>query len=66
MFNVVSSNLHSVGYDPATSSMRVQFSHGGTYDYFNVSHELFNDMLCPHPWRRLGTQVKAHRFIRIS
>ena len=33
---VSSSNLHSVGYDPATSTLQVQFNNGRIYDYFEV------------------------------
>lgn len=36
MVPVESSNIKSVGYDPATRLMSVQFSDGGTYDYEGV------------------------------
>lgn len=31
-----SSNLRSVGYDPAASTLEVEFRHGGIYQYFDV------------------------------
>lgn len=33
---VKSSNIKSVGYDPATKRMHVEFSGGGVYDYEGV------------------------------
>lgn len=33
---VSSSNLSSVGYDPATATLEVEFLNGGVYQYFNV------------------------------
>ena len=33
---VVSTNLRSVGYDPATSVLEVEFHGGGIYQYFGV------------------------------
>lgn len=33
---VNSSNLLSVGYDPATSTLEIEFRSGGVYQYFNV------------------------------
>lgn len=36
MVRVSSSNLHSVGYDPVSQTLRIKFHSGGVYDYFNV------------------------------
>ncbi len=33
---VTSSNLKAVGYDPATSTLEIEFQHGDIYQYFNV------------------------------
>lgn len=33
---VSSSNLASVGYDPETLTLEVEFLHGGVYQYFDV------------------------------
>jgi hypothetical protein len=32
MQSVISSNISAIGFDKATSTMRVQFNNGGTYD----------------------------------
>jgi hypothetical protein len=34
-----SSNIHAVGYDPATMIMRVQFKNGSTYTHADVPPE---------------------------
>lgn len=36
MVPVSSSNLESVGYDPDTRILRIQFHSGGLYEYYNV------------------------------
>jgi hypothetical protein len=33
---VASSNLRSVGYDPDTETLEIQFHHGGVYQYASV------------------------------
>jgi hypothetical protein len=33
---VTSSNIASIGYDEATSTLEVEFMHGGVYHYFDV------------------------------
>ena len=37
---VVSSNIRSVGYDPSSLTLEVEFSHGGIYHYLNVPERL--------------------------
>ncbi len=34
--NVSSSNLASVGYDPDSQTLEIEFNHGGVYQYFGV------------------------------
>ena len=36
LVRVSSSNLHSVGYDADSQTLRIKFHSGGIYDYFNV------------------------------
>ena len=66
MHPVISDNVRSVGYDAATGTMRVAFRSGGVYDYYNVEPALFELMLQPHPWRRIGSRVRAHRYRRVA
>ena len=41
---VVSSNLMSVGYEPASETLEVEFKNGRIYQYYNVPQVVF-DML---------------------
>ncbi|MFT4082844.1 MAG: KTSC domain-containing protein [Nocardioides sp.] len=66
MVLVVSDNVAFVGYGHATRTLRVKFHSGGTYDYYDVSVFLYEAMLLPHPWHRVGRQFLAHRYRRIA
>lgn len=63
---VVSTNVLDVGYDPLASTLRVRFRSGGTYDYYDVNPGLFEKMLQPHPWRRVGQLVKARTYAKVA
>jgi hypothetical protein len=65
MHPVISTNVLAVGYDPQTHTLRVRFRSGGTYDYYAVSPDLFEQMLVPNPWRRVGRHVKAHNYAKV-
>ena len=65
MIDVVSSTVQAVGYDASARTLRVAFQGGGIYDYYDVGAALYDEMLQPHPWRRVGETVKAHRYDRI-
>ena len=39
MFDVESSNLAAIGYDPETEVLRVRFKTGGEYEYADVPRE---------------------------
>ncbi len=42
---VSSSNLHSVGYDPSTRTLEIEFHNGGIYQYSNVSSHIHNELM---------------------
>jgi len=42
---VSSSNLHSVGYDPSTETLEVEFHHGGIYQYFGVPSSIHDALM---------------------
>ena len=44
---VQSSHIHSVGHDPETNTLAVQFHKGGVYHYEGVSKRTFDDF-CSH------------------
>lgn len=66
MTSVVSDNVRAVGYEYRTQVLRVSFRSGGTYDYYGVPAHLYEVMLLPHPWRRVGRQIRAHRYQRVA
>jgi hypothetical protein len=42
---VDSSNLASVGYDPQTQTLEVEFRHGGIYQYYNVPKSVYDGLM---------------------
>jgi len=42
---VSSSNLASVGYDDQLQILRVAFKNGTVYDYFNVSQDVYQNLM---------------------
>jgi hypothetical protein len=45
MIRVSSSNLHSVGYDPDSQTLRVKFLNGGVYDYYGVPESRYAGLM---------------------
>jgi hypothetical protein len=42
---VESSNLHSVGYDPDTQTLEIEFSTGGIYEYYGVPDTAYRQLM---------------------
>ena len=42
---VNSSNLVSVGYDPASETLEIEFRESGVYEYYNVPQFMFERMM---------------------
>ena len=42
---VQSSNLASVGYDPQTATLEVEFLNGSIYQYFSVPESVYNGLI---------------------
>ena len=40
---VTSSNISSVGYDKDTQTLEIEFTNGGTYQYFGVEESKFTE-----------------------
>lgn len=58
---VESSNLAQVGYDTVTSTLYVEFKHGGLYRYFGVPIEKYSALLeAESAGKYLNAEVKAH------
>ncbi|SDO22059.1 KTSC domain-containing protein [Polaromonas sp. JS666] len=41
---VDSSTIERIGYDPNSSTLRIEFKSNRTYDYFNVPENVFNEL----------------------
>ena len=42
---VSSRNLASVGYDPTTSTLEIEFNTGSIYQYFGVPQEIYEGLM---------------------
>ncbi len=45
MIPVNSSDLAAVGYDAATSTLRISFNSGGLYEYYNVPSHIHQGLM---------------------
>jgi len=44
-FLVTSTNINTVGYDIDSQVLEVEFLKGGTYQYFNVPQNIFDELM---------------------
>lgn len=65
---VESSNLAQVGYDTASSTLYVEFKHGGLYRYFNVSLDQYTALLAAESCGKyLNAEIKPrHGFEKVD
>ena len=42
---VSSSNVASVGYDPESSTLEIEFNNGAIYQYFDVNENIYSELL---------------------
>ncbi len=60
MVEVVSSNIHSVGYDATENVLQVRFHGGALYRYLNVPENVYRGFLeADSAGRYLNTEVKG-------
>lgn len=55
--SVISSNLRSVGYDPQTSMLEVEFKASGIYRFFNVPPAVYDNLMAASS---IGTYFSNH------
>jgi len=66
---VQSSNLASVGYDPGTMTLEIEFLNGSVYQYFGVPESVYAGLLnAPSKGRYLDQFVKkaGYSYARIA
>ncbi len=63
-----SSQIEAFGHDPATSTLRVKFRSGQTYEYSEVSEEKFDEMKASDSHGKfLASRVKPyHTAIKVE
>lgn len=44
-YTVSSSNISSVGYDPAAETLEVEFVNGSIYQYYNVPENMYQQLM---------------------
>lgn len=42
---VSSRTLREIGYEPETSTLEIEFNHGGGYQYHGVPQEVFDELM---------------------
>ena len=64
---VVSSNIRSVGYDPGSSTLEVEFNSGSIYQYLNVAKDEYEGLMsASSKGRYFNTNIKkAYQDVRI-
>jgi len=57
---IVSSNIRSVGYDPGSSTLEVEFNSGSIYQYLNVPKDEYERlMIASSKGRYFNTNIKG-------
>lgn len=56
---VSSSSIVSVGYDPATETLEIEFISGAVYQYYNVNQGIYEELMgAPSKGKFLVYQIK--------
>lgn len=65
---VASTNIVSLGYDPQTETLEVEFSVGTIYQYYNVGQAIYDSMMAaPSKGQFLNIYIKnAYPFSRVG
>jgi len=66
---VTSSNINSIGYDPQSGTLEVEFTSGDVYQYFNVPEHLYNGLLqaaSPGQFLNINIIRYGYRYQKVS
>ena len=56
---VTSSNIVSVGYDPGSETLEIEFQNGAVYQYYNVNQVIYEEFMnAPSKGKFLNYQIK--------
>jgi hypothetical protein len=64
---VISSNIASIGYDEATSTLEVEFLNGSVYHYYDVPYNEYQDLMsADSQGKYLAANIKGrYRYSRV-
>lgn len=67
-YSVASSNISSIGYDPQTATLEVEFLNGTIYQYYGVPQNMYDQLMQQgSKGRFLNTYIKnAYGFSRVG
>ena len=67
-YSIASSNISSIGYDPQTSTLEVEFLNGTIYQYYGVPQNMYDQLMQQgSKGRFLNTYIKnAYGFSRVG
>ena len=65
---IASTNIASIGYDEPSQTLEVEFKTGGIYQYYNVTQELFEQLMqAASKGQFLAYQIKnAYPYSRVG
>lgn len=43
--SVISSAINSIGYDPESEILEIEFAGGTAYEYYDVPHQVYDEMM---------------------
>ncbi len=66
--SVVSSNIRSIGYDPQSAILEVEFTSGDIYQYFDVPEHLYRELMnASSHGKFLNNYIKySYRYQKVS
>lgn len=67
-YSVASSNISSIGYDPGTETLEVEFLNNSIYQYYNVPQNMYDQLMMePSKGRFLNTYIRnAYPYSRVG
>lgn len=56
---VSSSNIRSIGYDPSSQTLEVEFTNSFVYQFYNISEQVFDALMAaPSKGQFFNSQIK--------
>ena len=67
MYNVVSTNVHAIGYNAKDRILVIEYLAGGVYHYLRVPRKVFEELLsAPSKGTAVNKLVKGHyRYVKV-